>query len=106
MTVPRVTLEGYEATIAAHVVDEVEDSVFWAPFRQIPAAVPASEHDELRRAGAAAVRDGAIAAYRAFLRFMLDEYLPATRTTLGASELPDGPRVLPLPDPPLHHPRR
>jgi uncharacterized protein (DUF885 family) len=90
MTVPRVTLEGYEATIAAHVVDDIEQSVFWAPFRELPPGVPAGDHERLRRAGAAAVADGAIAAYRTFLRFMLDEYLPATRTTLGASELPGG----------------
>jgi uncharacterized protein (DUF885 family) len=90
MTVPRVTLAGYDATIAAHVVDELEDSVFWKPFEQIAATVPAAEHEALRREGAAAVRDGAIAAYRTFLRFMLEEYLPATRTTLGAFELPEG----------------
>ena len=90
MTVPYVTLEGYETTIAAHVVDEIEESVFWAPFRELPSSVPASEHERLRQKGVEAVRDGAIAAYRAFLRFMLDEYLPATRRTLGASELPQG----------------
>ena len=90
MTVPRVTLAGYERTIAAHVVDEIEESVFWAPFRRLPSTVPQAEHERLRRAGAAAVRDGAIAAYAAFLGFMLDEYLPAARATLGASELPDG----------------
>jgi uncharacterized protein (DUF885 family) len=90
MTVPRVTLEGYERTIAAHVVDELEQSVFWEPFRRLPSTVPAGDHERLRRSGAAAVHDGAVAAYRAFLRFMLDEYLPATRTTLGASELPAG----------------
>jgi uncharacterized protein (DUF885 family) len=90
MTVPRVTLEGYETTIDSHVVDEIEQSVFWAPFEKLPASVPPREHERLRQEGAAAVRDGAIAAYRAFLRFMLYEYMPATRTTLGASELPSG----------------
>jgi uncharacterized protein (DUF885 family) len=90
MTVPRVTLEGYETTIASHVVDEIQESVFWAPFKAFPTTVPAAEHERLRRSGAAAVGDGAIAAYGAFLRFMLDEYLPGTRTSLGASELPAG----------------
>jgi len=90
MTVPRVTLAGYDATIASHVVDELEQSVFWAPFRELPPTVPASEHPRLRQAGAAAVEHGAIAAYRSFLDFMRDEYQPAARTTLGASELPAG----------------
>ncbi len=90
MTLPRVVLDGYEVTIATHVVDDVEQSVFWQPFAELPASVPAGEHARLREAGAAAVRDGAVAGYRAFLDFMLGEYLPATRQTLGASELPGG----------------
>ncbi len=90
MTVPRVTLEGYETTIASHVVEDVEESVFWAPFERLPGTVPAREHERLRQAGAAAVRNGAVAAYRSFLRFMQHDYLPAARTTLGASALPAG----------------
>ena len=90
ITVPRVTLEGYETTIASHVVDDVEQSVFWQPFASLPASVPAAEHARLRQAGADAVRDGAVSAYASFLRFWRDEYLPAARTTLGASDLPQG----------------
>ena len=90
MTVPRATLNGYENTISAHVVDDPTKSVFWAPFEKFPSTVPASEHERLRAAGRAAVTNGAIAGYREFLDFFRNEYLPGTRTTLGASELPNG----------------
>jgi uncharacterized protein (DUF885 family) len=90
MTVPRATLDGYDNTIAAHVVDDPSKSVFWAPFEKFPSTVPASEQERLRQEGRAAVTDGAIAGYREFLRFFRDEYLPGARTTLGASELPNG----------------
>jgi uncharacterized protein (DUF885 family) len=90
MTVPRATLDGYEGTILAHVVDDPAKSVFWVPFEKFPAAVPEADRERLRRDGRTAVLNGAVAGYRAFLDFFRREYLPNARKTLGASELPNG----------------
>ncbi|HUP49479.1 MAG TPA: DUF885 domain-containing protein, partial [Thermoanaerobaculia bacterium] len=90
MTVPRATLEGYDHTIAAHVVADPTASVFWEPFATFPSSVPAAEHERLRREGRLAVTEGAVAGYRQFLDFFRKEYLPGARTTIGASELPEG----------------
>jgi len=90
MTVPRVVLEGYEATIASHVVEEPSESVLWAPLDELPATIAAGEAERLREAARAAIADAVVPAYRAFLDFMLGEYMPGARVTLGASELPDG----------------
>jgi uncharacterized protein (DUF885 family) len=90
MTVPRATLDGYDHTIDAHVVDDATKSVFWRPFEKFPASVPEGERERLRSEGRAAVMDGAVAGYREFLNFFQKEYLPGARTTLGASELPNG----------------
>ena len=90
MTVPRATLEGYDRTILAHVVDDPAKSVFWKPFESFPSTVPASEHERLRAAGRAAVMDGIVAGYREFLDFFRNEYVPGARTTLAASALPNG----------------
>lgn len=90
MTVPRVTLEGYDRTIAAHVVDDPAKSVFWEPFAKFPPSVPASEHERLRNEGRTAVMEGAVAGYREFLDFFRKEYFPGARTTLGAYQLPNG----------------
>jgi len=62
-TLPRVVLEGYDATIRAHVVDDPDQSVFAAPFRSFPAGVSEAERERLRAAGRSAIREGAIAAY-------------------------------------------
>src|SRR5688500_7739508 len=56
----------------------------------MPSSVPQSEHERLRAQGRAAVTDGAIAGYRELLEFFRGEYLPGARTTLGASEMPNG----------------
>jgi len=90
MTVPRATLTGYDKTISAHVVDDPAKSVFWKPFEKFPAGVPAGDQERLRREGRAAVMEGAVAGYRAFLDFYQQEYLPHARATLAASALPNG----------------
>lgn len=89
-TLPRVVLEGYERGIAAHVVEDPSKSRFSAPFREFPATVSEADRSRLRKAGEAAVREGAVAGYRAFLDFMTKEYIPGARTSLGASSLSDG----------------
>ena len=90
MTVPRATLDGYDLSIATHVVDDPAKSVFWPPFEAFPSSVPASEHERLRNAGRTAVMEGAVAGYREFLDFFRKEYVPGSRTTLGATQLPNG----------------
>ncbi|GAB5535987.1 MAG: DUF885 domain-containing protein [Rubricoccaceae bacterium] len=89
-TLPAVAIHGLPGTIAAHVVDDPETSVFWGPFESFPAAMPQVEQDRLAEAGRSAIREAIVPGYQAFLTFMEDEYLPGARTTIGLSETPDG----------------
>jgi len=91
-SVPRVALEGYEVTIESHVVDTPEESVFYRPFAEFPVSVPEADRSRLRGAGAAAVRDAVIPGYRRFLAFMRESYLPRARSSVGASDMPNGRR--------------
>lgn len=87
---PRVILEGFEGTIIPHLVDDPGKSVFWKPFESFPNAVPEPDRERLRSAGRAAIERDVIPVYRSFLEFMTSEYLPKARTSIGASELPEG----------------
>jgi uncharacterized protein (DUF885 family) len=89
-SVPRVTLEGRDVSIASYVVDDPEQSPFWTPFADMPRSIPADEQERLREAGRAAIAEQVTPAYAQWLAFFREEYLPNTRTTLGASEFPDG----------------
>ncbi len=89
MTLSQVVLEGYEVTIESHVVDDASTSVFYRPFENIPDSL-AEVADTLRQQGSQAILEHVVAGYRNFLDFMLTEYIPGARTTLGASELPGG----------------
>jgi len=91
-TMPSVVLRGYEGTIAAHVVDDPEQSRFWRPFAGFPAAVPESARTRLRAAGRAAIAEAVVPAYREFLDFLTREYLHNARSTIAAADLPDGRR--------------
>jgi len=89
-TLPRVVLSGYDGTIRAQVVEDPEKSVFMRPFQSFPIGVPETDRPRFREAGRAAITEAVVPAYRAFLDFMVREYLPEARQTLGASELPRG----------------
>ncbi|HEU0006045.1 MAG TPA: DUF885 family protein, partial [Terriglobia bacterium] len=55
ITLPRVVLDGYEATIQSQVVDDPEQSGFFVPFRNFPTTLSAAQHDRLQEAGKAAI---------------------------------------------------
>jgi uncharacterized protein (DUF885 family) len=90
MTVPRATLEGYEGTMSAHVVDDPAKSVFWTPFEKFPPTLPETQRARLSAEGRTAIMEGAVAGYRELLDFFRKEYLPGARKTLAAAELPNG----------------
>ncbi len=90
-TVPRAVLDGRDVSIA--MVAEVKDptaSIFYAPFRQLPATIPAAEQDALREQARAAIAGAVVPAFGKLLAFFRDEYVPGARTTLAAEALPDG----------------
>ena len=90
-TPPKVTLAGRDATLAsvAHAKTP-QETVFYTPFKDMPASIPAAEQEQLRARGVAAIRDSVQPAYAAVLEFMREEYVPKARTTLAAESMPDG----------------
>jgi uncharacterized protein (DUF885 family) len=90
MTLPRAVLNGIELTMQTHIVDDPAKSVFWPPFANFPSTVPAGEQERLRAAGRQAIVEAMVPAYKHLLDFMVHEYIPKARPTLGASELPNG----------------
>ncbi|MET0982421.1 MAG: DUF885 family protein [Telluria sp.] len=89
-TPPKVTLKGRDAALASVAAARPEDTVFYAPFKTMPASIPAAQQDALRAQALAAIRDGVQPAYAGVLKFMRDEYMPGARDTLAAASLPDG----------------
>ncbi|MGE5234319.1 MAG: DUF885 domain-containing protein, partial [Acidobacteriota bacterium] len=89
-TPPQVVLKGYEKTATALVVDAPEKSVFWKPFEKFPPGVPEADRSRLLGAARQVIADSVIPGYRRFADFLVKEYIPGCRTTLGAAALPHG----------------
>ncbi|MEO5830595.1 MAG: DUF885 family protein, partial [Rhodanobacter sp.] len=90
-SVPRAVLDGRDVSIAA--VAELKDpttSSFYAPFKRLPASMPADQAQALQGRALQTIRDEVIPAYAKLLVFFHDEYVPQARTTLAAEALPDG----------------
>ena len=89
-SVPAVTLQGRDASIAAHVVDDPEKSPFWTAFARMPAHIPAAEAEQLKAEARDAIANSGVPAFGELLAFYRDEYLPGARKTLAAEAMPDG----------------
>jgi len=89
-TLPAVVLEGYEGAIDPHIVDDSETSLLFAPFDDLPESWDAATRERLVARAREQIRDSVVPAYREFRRFMAEEYVPAARSDVGASALPDG----------------
>jgi uncharacterized protein (DUF885 family) len=88
-TPPRVTLEGRDASLTAVTDATPEASLFYTPFKDMP-GIAEPDQKALRDQAVATIRDRVQPAYRELLTFYRNEYLPGTRTTLAAYDLPDG----------------
>ncbi len=89
-SVPRVTIEGRDSSIASFVTDDPEANAFYAAFRDMPRTISEAEQQSLRSEAKAAISEAVIPAYSRLLTVFRDEYLPGTRTSVSAQDLPDG----------------
>ena len=89
-TPPRVLMERVPGQIESQLVDDPTESPFYKPFIRMPDSIPAAERQALQASGQKAIRDSVIPAYREFNTFFNDEYLPGTRETIAAVDMPDG----------------
>ncbi len=90
-TPPKVTLMGREASVAVIAqAASPTDTIFYQPFKTLPASLSAAEQEALRAQAIAVIRDQVIPAHIKLLAFLKDDYLPKATETLAAESLPDG----------------
>jgi uncharacterized protein (DUF885 family) len=89
-TQPREIMENILPSFDAQVTVSAEDHPLYAPFRDMPDGMPAEQAQKLREEAKRLLADEVIPAYAGMRDFMHERYLPNARTTLGASELPEG----------------
>lgn len=90
MTQPQVVLQGRDASIARHLINDVESSVFYQPFAQLPPELSPEQRSSLQQRAKQIITEKVIPAYRQLYDFIRNEYLPNARTSIAATELPNG----------------
>ena len=88
-SVPFVSLQGRERSLEAYLAAG-EDNPFWSPIAAMPAQWSQALKRELQAEAREVISTAVVPAYTDLLRFMREEYLPHTRRTLAARDLPNG----------------
>ncbi|MBU3078535.1 DUF885 domain-containing protein [Sphingomonas quercus] len=89
-SVPRATLEGRDASIAAYTDPDVAKNPFYAAFRDMPNSVPPAERERMQAEARELISKQIIPAYAKLLTFFRQDYLAQTRKTTAAEDMPDG----------------
>ncbi len=89
-TPPRLVMEQVVKQVTTLATVKPEDSPFLTPLSKFPKTVSAADQKRLRAEMTDAVARQVTPAYDRFRRFLVAQYLPATRTEPGISEIPDG----------------
>jgi prolyl oligopeptidase len=87
---PKILMQRIPDQIAAQLVDNAEDSPFFATFADLPDVIRSGEQARLRAAALESIEDVVVPAYRRLDKYLQDTYLPASRDSIGMSELPNG----------------
>lgn len=89
-TQPREIMDNILVSFDAQVTGSAETHPLYAPFRNLPDNLDPEQQSRLRAQARRVLDEKVIPAYAEIRDFMHERYLPNARTTLGASELPDG----------------
>lgn len=87
---PRAVLSQTSAAFEPFVAADPAASPLYRPFEAFPETVPPADRARLEAEGRRMLSDRVTPAIVAFRRFVVDDYLPACRTSLAASDLPGG----------------
>ena len=90
ITPPRVTLRDVPEQVRNQITDDPAASPMLRPFQSLPPTIEPPVAETLRAAAARAYTAAVAPAYRRLLEYLETRYLPRTRETIAARDLPDG----------------
>lgn len=88
---PRVLIDKAIAQIAAHLVTDVEESLFWTPLSRLPDGISDKQKNQLKTRYRDVIKNQVLPAYQQLHDYLANEYLPHTRNeSFGVGQLPQG----------------
>jgi len=87
---PKIIFKGYESTYDTHIIENFEDSFFYAPFKNLPDDLTKSQKDSVLEAAKQSIEKNVIPQFKRVKEFFEVTYIPKTRNSIGISETPNG----------------
>ncbi|MBE2210720.1 MAG: DUF885 family protein [Xanthomonadaceae bacterium] len=87
---PRALMVKVVPQIDALLKPKAEETLFWGPIKAMPADFSAADKARLTREYRDMIDGGMLPAFKKLRDFINDEYLPATRDSVGMDKLPNG----------------
>lgn len=87
---PRALMVKVLPQLKAHMVGDVEESIFFTPARQMPRQISQADRERLTGDYRDMIMQQIIPAYKRLHDYIRDEYMPHTRGTSGLFALPNG----------------
>jgi uncharacterized protein (DUF885 family) len=87
---PRLVVQNVVDQLDQMLADGVEESAFYKPLTAFPASVPAAEQERLKGAYRQSISQKLRPALQRLRDFMANDYLPASRTTVGLQDMKGG----------------
>ena len=90
ITQPQVIMLKVLPQLDAQIVARAADSTYFGPIKALPAEFDPAERERLQREFTVLIEQDLVPAHRRLRDFIANEYLPAARTSIGLSALPNG----------------
>jgi len=87
---PKILMAKVVPQIEAHIVDSAEESNFWMPITNMPEEFSDEDRDRLTAAYRDAIENKYVPAFERLNNFIGDEYIGASRETVGLGDQPNG----------------
>ena len=89
---PTILMQRIPAQLATQLVEVGIESPFYEEFEEMPDTISAADQERLRASAIASIEKVVVPAYRSLSRYFEQTYLPASRESVGLSNLPHGDR--------------
>jgi len=87
---PKVLMQRIPDQISVQLVEDPETSPFYKVFAEMPDSIPDQEQQRLRALARKTITETILPAYRKLDKYFSATYFPASRESIGLSELPNG----------------
>lgn len=85
-----IFVDDYTYYINTHIKENITESSFYSPFDNFPEEILTADRTRLSEEAQSVIQSTVMPAYRNFVVFLEDEYIPAARESIATVDLPDG----------------